>query len=63
MTDLQRRCVIDATIEPLTRYPRGFARTKAGPFYFERTVKALVRKGALRKTHCGRLGQVTARAA
>ena len=62
----QRHCIIEATIEPLTPYPRGFARSKAGPFFEIRTVHALVNTGALRIYHPvrGRSRiQVTARAA
>ena len=44
----QRRCIIDATIEPLRPYRRGFARSKSGPFHDPRTVHALVNVGALR---------------
>lgn len=46
--DLHRRCIIAATIEPLRPFRRGFAATKAGPFFELRTVQALVNMGALR---------------
>lgn len=66
LSEIQRRCVIEATIEPLTPYPKGFARSKAGPFYDARTVHALIQKGDLRLIlkRAGRcFGTVTARAA
>jgi hypothetical protein len=44
----QRACLIDATIDPLIAFPRGFARTKAGPFHRTQTIQSLVRSGALR---------------
>jgi hypothetical protein len=44
----QRRCLIDATIDPLKPFPRGFAHSKHGPFHDVRTVHALVTVGALR---------------
>lgn len=50
-TELHKRCVIEATIEPLRPFRRGFARSKAGPFFELRTVQALVSLGALRVYH------------
>jgi len=44
----QRVCLIEATIEPLIAFPRGFARSKAGPFHRTQTIQSLVRAGALR---------------
>ena len=51
----QRRCLIEATIEPLICFPRGFARTKAGPFHLTQTIQSLVRNGSLRviQENCG----------
>lgn len=66
ISDTQRRCLIEATIEPLAAYRRGFARTKAGPFFSLQTVNALVEIGALRAYHPrrGRRGlHVSARSA
>ena len=48
ITPKQRRCLIEATIDPLTPFPRGFARSKAGPFFEIRTVRLLIDRGALR---------------
>jgi len=55
LTD-KRRCVIEATIGPLMPFPRGFARSKMGPFFVNGTVKALIDSGHLRliKETCGR---------
>lgn len=50
-SDNQRRCIIEATIDPLAPFPRGFARSKIGPFFELRTVHSLVRAGALRIYH------------
>lgn len=47
-TDLRRRCLIEATIDPLVPFPRGFARSKMGPFFELRTVHALIGTGELR---------------
>lgn len=63
LTDTQRRCMIEATIDPLMFIRRGFARTKAGPFYAAQTVHALVKRGDLRILRNGRQVLVTARAA
>jgi hypothetical protein len=66
LSDMQRRCVIEATIEPLTPFRRGYARSKTGPFYDVRTVHSLIQTGALRMImiRTGRkFGTVTARAA
>jgi hypothetical protein len=63
-TAAQRRCLIEATIEPLTPFRRGYARSRQGPFYGLPTVNKLIRAGALRiiKDRAGRrLGTVTAR--
>lgn len=68
-SDSQRRCVIEATIEPLSPFPRGFARSKAGPFFEVRTVHSLIKSGDLRILLIGGKGRgrqrvlVTARAA
>lgn len=48
LSAMQIRCVIEATIEPLMPFRRGFARTKAGPFFFPGMVGALVHRGELR---------------
>jgi hypothetical protein len=48
ITPNQRRCLIEATIDPLVQFRRGFARSKAGPFFEFRTVQPLIKKGALR---------------
>lgn len=61
----QRRCLIQATIDPLVAFPRGFSRTKHGPFFNMRTVGPLLKSGALRAYHPrrGRRGiQISARA-
>jgi len=66
VTEAKRRCIIDATIEPLMPFPRGFARSKQGPFYNLRTVQSLIKAGALRIYRPGRGRNqimVTARAA
>ena len=66
LSDAQRRCIVEATIEPLTPFRKGYARSKTGPFYDARTVGALIESGALRKitNPAGRhFGGVTARAA
>jgi len=66
LSTIQRRCMIEATIDPLTPFPRGFARSKVGPFFELRTVNALVNTGALRIYHPvrgKRRIEVTARAA
>jgi hypothetical protein len=47
-TAAHRRCIIEATIDPLHPFPRGFARSKTGPFFELRTVHALIKIGALR---------------
>lgn len=47
LTD-KRRCIIEATIDPLMPFPRGFARSKMGPFFVNGTVKALIDSGELR---------------
>jgi len=64
ISETQRRCVIEATIAPLFLFPRGFARSKFGPFYSPQTIAALIQNGHLRPTpHCGRRGRtVTATA-
>lgn len=51
LSDTQRRCLIEATIDPLLPFRRGFARSKAGPFFELQTVHALVKTGALRIFH------------
>jgi len=63
LTDHQRRCIIEATIEPLIPFRRGFARSKSGPFFDVRTVHSLIQQGALRliNKRAGRhFGSVTA---
>ena len=65
LSELHRRVVIDATIQPLYAFRRGFARTKMGPFYELRTIHYLVERGILRAYFPpnGRRGiKVTARA-
>jgi hypothetical protein len=54
MTAIQRRCMIEATIAPLDLYRRGFARSKAGPFFPRPTVAVLLRSGALRRSRKNR---------
>jgi hypothetical protein len=44
----QRRCLIEATIDLLVPFPRGFARSKQGPFFELRTIRPLVARGYLR---------------
>jgi hypothetical protein len=64
VSEVQRDCIIAATIEPLTPYRRGYARSRQGPFYGLQTVNKLIRTGALRmiKHRAGRRpGTVTAR--
>lgn len=51
LSDVQRRCIIHATTDPLTPFPRGFGRSKFGPFFDLRTVQSLVKSGALRIFH------------
>jgi hypothetical protein len=51
LSNIQRHCIIEATIDPLLPFPRGFARSKAGPFFELRTVSSLVETGALRIFH------------
>jgi hypothetical protein len=51
ISDVQRRCIVEATIEPLTPFRRGYARSKAGPFYEVRTVQPLITSGALRRVN------------
>lgn len=66
LSRIQRRCLIEATIDHLVPYPRGFARSKVGPFFGLKTVTALVNTGVLRvvKPRRGRHRmQVSARAA
>lgn len=66
ITELQRRCLIEATIEDLLPFPRGYARSKSGPFYSLQTVQGLITRGMLRavKQTAGRRALIlTARAA
>lgn len=51
LSTIQRQCIIAATIEPLVPFPRGFARSKFGPFFNLRTVTGLISSGALRIYH------------
>lgn len=51
LTAAHNRCIIEATIEPLRPFPRGFARSKLGPFFELRTVHSLVKSGELRIFH------------
>lgn len=65
MSDAQRRCLIQATIDPLLAFPRGFSRTKHGPFFNMRTVGPLLKSCGLRAYHPrrGKRGiQISARA-
>jgi len=58
----QRRCIIEATIDHLRPFRRGYARSKAGPFFSLRTVQILLDVGALRWVQtCGRIRFLTAR--
>ena len=43
----------DMTKGPLVEYRRGYARSKLGPFYSERTIKSLQRKGFVTATEKG----------
>ena len=64
LSDIQRRCIIAATIDPLIPFRRGYGASKAGPFYDVRTVHALIQTGALRMimNRAGRkFGTVSAR--
>ena len=66
LSDMQRRCLIEATIDPLIPFRRGYARSRLGPFFDVRTVHSLIQTGALRMimNRAGRkFGTVTARAA
>ena len=63
LSPTQSRCIIEATIEPLFPFRRGFARSKAGPFYNLQTVHRLIETGALRFVRNGPVALVTARAA
>jgi len=65
LSDTQRACVIEATIEPLMAFRRGFGRSKQGPFFALATVRALINSGHLRAYHPdhGRMGlRLSARA-
>jgi hypothetical protein len=65
LSDNQRRAVIEATIDPLVAFRRGFARSKQGPFFELRTIKPLIDAGVLRVFHPerGKRGlRITARA-
>ena len=48
ISPLQRQALIEATIDDLRPFRRGYARSKAGPFFEVRTVSKLVKTGALR---------------
>jgi len=65
-SDIQKRCIIAATIDPLIPFRRGYSHSKTGPvFYDVRTVHSLIQTGALRMimVRAGRkFGTVTARA-
>lgn len=66
LTPNQQRALIEATIEPLVSFRRGFARSRTGPFFGLRTVDGLIKFGVLRAVYPprGRRGlQLTARAA
>lgn len=66
LSDIQRACMIEATIEPLRSFRRGFARTGQGPFFNIRTVHPLIEAGYLRAYYPqrGKRGlQVSARSA
>lgn len=66
LSDIQRRCLIEATIDPLVAFRRGFGRSKQGPFFDLRTIQSLITTGMLRAVYPqrGRRGlQITARAA
>lgn len=62
-SNVQRRCIIAATIAPLVEYRRGYAHSKMGPFHKRCTVDALLRSGDLRRVAKPGLPTVSARAA
>lgn len=45
ISTVQRLALKDLAEGPLTEYRRGYAHSKLGPFYSNRTIKALERKG------------------
>lgn len=47
LTD-KRRCLIEATIDPLMPFRKGFGRSKLGPFFCNGIVMAMVNSGDLR---------------
>jgi hypothetical protein len=64
MTPARRRAIIEATIDPIRPFRRGYARSKAGPFIHLCTVNRLLQEGHLRPVpQCGSLRLLTARAA
>lgn len=66
LSPTQQRAVIEATIEDLKAFRRGFARSKQGPFFQLQTVRALLDSGHLRAYHPirGKMGlRLSARAA
>lgn len=63
LSDIQRRCIIEATIAPLEGFSRGYARTKMGPFFYVNTIHALLKTGALRRVWSGNRFLITARSA
>lgn len=48
LSPTQNACLIEATIDDLMAYRRGFARSKTGPFFRVNTVRRLVETGHLR---------------
>jgi len=44
------------------QFPRGFARSKAGPFFYVNTIHGLLKTGALRRIWRGGRFIITARA-
>lgn len=48
LSSTQRDCIIEATIDPLVSFRRGFARDRSGPYFSIATVDGLIKRGALR---------------
>ncbi|WGR74311.1 MULTISPECIES: hypothetical protein [unclassified Bradyrhizobium] len=65
LSDTQRACIIEATIQPLRRFPKGYGRPSGEVFFDHRTVGSLLKTGHLRMIYPpgGWRPFVTARAA